>query len=189
MHPDELRAQLEALHTESFGWALACSDGDRSRAESVLQRSYLKVLEGRGQWEGRSSFKTWFFGVVRHTAAEERRRWIWRKLRLVPADAAESAERSSRESSLRNPLRNPAEDTLFESELREQFRRMLGELPRRQREVLHLVFYQELTIEEAAAAMAVGLGSARTHYERGKKKLREMLEKEQVVAEARRARA
>jgi len=178
MHLDDLRAQLEALHTESFGWALACSDGDRSRAESVLQRSYLKVLEGRGQWEGRSSFKTWFFGVVRHTAAEERRRWIWRKLRLVLADAAEDSHRS------------PAADaSLFESELREQFLRMLGELPRRQREVLHLVFYQELTIEEAAAAMAVRLGSARTHYERGKKRLKEMLEKEQVVAEARRARA
>ena len=182
MHPDELRAQLEALHTESFGWALACSDGDRGRAESVLQRSYLKVLEGRGRWEGRSSFKTWFFGVVRHTAAEERRRWIWRRLRLVAAEVAEESQRTS-------SLRNPADATLFESELREQFRRMLGELPRRQREVLHLVFYQELTIAEAAAAMDVGVGSARTHYERGKKRLRELLEKEQVVAEARRARA
>ena len=183
MHPDELRAQLEALHTESFGWALACSDGDPGRAESVLQRSYLKVLEGRDatSFQGRSSFKTWFFGVVRHTAAEERRRWIWRKLRLVPMDPTTSSEESRR---------SPAADaTLFESELREQFRRMLAELPRRQREVLHLVFYQELTIEEAAAAMNVGIGSARTHYERGKKKLREMLEKEQVVAEARRARA
>ena len=183
MHPDELRAQLEALHTESFGWALACSDGDRGRAESVLQRSYLKVLEGRHatSFQGRSSFKTWFFGVVRHTAAEERRRWIWRKLRLAPMDPTTVVEESPRQTG--------ADVTLFESELREQFRRMLGELPRRQREVLHLVFYQELTIEEAAAAMSVGIGSARTHYERGKKKLREMLEKEQVVAEARRARA
>ena len=181
MHPDELRAQLEALHTESFGWALACSDGDRGRAESVLQRSYLKVLEGRGEFQGRSSFKTWFFGVVRHTAAEERRRWIWRKLRLVPMEETLSADAVSREAE--------AEGTLFESELRAHFRRMLGELPRRQREVLHLVFYQELTIEEAAAAMNVGIGSARTHYERGKKKLRAMLEKEQVVAEVRRARA
>jgi RNA polymerase sigma-70 factor (ECF subfamily) len=183
MHQDELRAQLEALHTESFGWALACSDGDPGRAESVLQRSYLKVLEGAdtpssASFQGRSSFKTWFFGVVRHTAAEERRRWIWRKLRLVPAETAEESQRQP-----------GADTTLFESELREQFRRMLGELPRRQREVLHLVFYQELTIEEAAAAMSVGVGSARTHYDRGKKKLREMLEKEQVVAEARRARA
>ncbi|MDP9267424.1 MAG: RNA polymerase sigma factor [Acidobacteriota bacterium] len=144
----------------------------------MLQRSYLKVLEDRAKYEGRSSFKTWFFGVVRHTAAEERRRWIWRKLRLAAMESAAALQRGP-----------GADATLFESELREQFRRMLGELPRRQREVLHLVFYQELTIEEAAAALSVGVGSARTHYDRGKKKMREMLEKEQVVAEARRARA
>jgi len=177
MHPEELRAQLEALHTESFGWALACSDV--WRAESVLQQSYLKVLEGRARFEGRSSFKTWFFGVVRNTAREDRRHAIWRKLRLLPQESADAVASA----------RRPPEDSLFESELREQFLRMLNDLPRRQREVLHLVFYQEMTLEEAAAAMNVGVGSARTHYERGKKKLRGLLEKEQVVAEAKRARA
>lgn len=178
MHPAELRAQLEALHTESFGWALACSDGDPARAESVLQCSYLRVLEGRAQYEGRASFKTWFFGVVRNTAREERRRAIWRKLRLLPPEAAEAL-----------PAGRSAEVSLVEAERRQAFRRLLGKLPRRQREALHLVFYQELTLEEAAQAMGVAVGSARTHYERGKKRLREMLEQEQVGYEARRARA
>lgn len=184
MHPAEMRAQLEALHTESFGWALACSDGDPARAESVLQRSYLKVLEGgrAASFAGRSSFKTWLFGVVRNTAREERRRAIWRKLRLLPPEAAEAVARpGSAEGDL--------VETLFANQQREAFRRLLARLPRRQREALHLVFYQELTLEEAAEAMGIGLGSARTHYERGKKKLKQMLEQEQVEYDARRARA
>jgi RNA polymerase sigma-70 factor (ECF subfamily) len=41
--------------------------------------------------------------------------------------------------------------------------------------VLHLVFYQDLSISEAAVIMGVSLGSARTHYERGKARLRELL--------------
>ena len=48
-------------------------------------------------------------------------------------------------------------------------------LPTRQRELLHLVFYQELTIGEAADVLAISVGTARTHYERGKQRLRELL--------------
>jgi RNA polymerase sigma-70 factor (ECF subfamily) len=44
--------------------------------------------------------------------------------------------------------------------------------------VLHLVFYQDLTIQEAAQIMGVGIGSARQHYERGKARLRSLLQPE-----------
>jgi DNA-binding CsgD family transcriptional regulator len=42
-------------------------------------------------------------------------------------------------------------------------------LSKRQQEVLQLVFYHDLTIEDAARVMHISLGAARTHYERGKK--------------------
>jgi len=52
---------------------------------------------------------------------------------------------------------------------------MLLRLSPRQRELLHLVFYQELTIEEAAGVLGISVGSARVHYERGKAAVRRML--------------
>jgi RNA polymerase sigma-70 factor (ECF subfamily) len=51
----------------------------------------------------------------------------------------------------------------------------LRTLPRRQREVLELVFYQDLTVEQAARTMGVAVGTARIHYHRGKKRLLEVL--------------
>ena len=48
--------------------------GEAVWAEDVLQTSYLKILDGRARFGGRSSFKTFLFGVIRHTAAEDRRR-------------------------------------------------------------------------------------------------------------------
>ncbi len=168
----ELRAQLEKCHARSFGWALQCCDGDRVEAEDVLQSAYLKVLDGRARFDGRSSFVTWLFAVVRRTAADERRRRMLRFRRHEPLDERSAASPAAGSSDLEM------------SERREALERALRELPRRQREVLLLVFYHERTVEEAAAAMGVGVGSARTHYARGKARLRELLGASEVRHEA-----
>lgn len=168
MAPDALEAELERLHGAAFGWALSCCAGDRAAAEDALQASYLKILDGRARFDGRSSFRTWLFALVRRTAAEERRRAAIR--RLFPlADLASVADGRP----------DPAA-TLVRSEATRWLEAALATLPRRQREVLHLVFYQDLTIAEAAEVAGVSLGTARTHYERGKAGLRRLLEEEGV---------
>ena len=67
------------------------------------------------------------------------------------------------------------EESLEASEKAARLIAALKELPRRQRKVLHLVFYSDLTIREAAEVAGVSVGTARTHYERGKGRLRDML--------------
>ncbi len=166
MTPQELEANLERLHVESFGWALACCRWDRAEADDVLQATYLKVLDGRARFAGRSSFRTWLFGVIRFTAAESRRR-TWLQLKRV--------ERWFRHDA---GLAAPETDPLRELAQNEQANRLvegLLELPKRQREVLHLVFYEGMTIQGAADLLRLSIGSARTHYERGKRRLRVVL--------------
>lgn len=170
MEPDRhaLDRQLEEHHSASFGWALSCCRWNRAEAEDVLQASYLKVLEGKASYNGRSSFKTWFFAVIRRTAADQRRRRAVRQLALGHWSRTRSAVKATEDPDERIAL---ADD-------HGQLIEALQSLPRRQREVLELVFYHELTIEAASEVMGVSLGTARTHYERGKQRLRELLRKE-----------
>jgi RNA polymerase sigma-70 factor (ECF subfamily) len=164
MDPTELSAALEEHHGAASGWALTCCGWDGVMAEDVRQASYLKVLEGRAAFAGRSSFKTWLFGVIRRTAAEHRRQRLLR--RMVPLGPRERA----RESAWGDPAAE-----LERTESVAVLLAALRALPARQREVLHLVFYQDLTIREAADVLGISIGTARTHYERGKERLRDLL--------------
>ena len=123
---------------------------------------YLKVLQGKARFDGRASFKTWLFAVIRRTAIEERRRQWLRRLRIARHE--ERIER--RKSGAENP-----DEAILRAELHDAFHGALARLSQRQREALQLVFYHDLSLAEAADVMGVSLGSARTHYERGKQRL------------------
>jgi RNA polymerase sigma-70 factor (ECF subfamily) len=165
MDSAELRNELVTLHRESYGWALACCSRDATEAENVLQTVYLKVLAGKARFNGRSAFKTWLFAVIRNTAADFRRREWLRRLRLNnrSEDVTSAASRSG------------FEEAIYQTEIQSLLRRWLEALPRRQQEVLQLVFYHDLSLAEAAEVMRVSTGSARTHYERAKKQLRRQM--------------
>lgn len=161
----DLRLELETLHRASFGWAMSCCRAQRHEAEDVLHTVYVKVLEGRARFDGRSSFRTWLFGVIHRTARERhRQRWLRAALleRWHPRDPSPSA--SSAEQA-------PAEGD-------ERLCAALARLSPRQQAVLHLVFYQDLTIEESARTLHLSLGTARTHFERGKQRLRALLQED-----------
>ncbi|HEX6558214.1 MAG TPA: RNA polymerase sigma factor [Longimicrobiales bacterium] len=164
MSPNELESSLERLHEESFGWALSCCSGDRTRAQDVLQDAYFRVIAGRAVYGGRSLFRTWLFGVIRRVALEENRRVRTERARTLvlehPAAQGIADDRA----------------TTDEFDAARHLHSALAQLPARQREVLHLVFYQDVSIAEAAEVMGISLGSARTHYERGKARLRSLLE-------------
>jgi len=161
--PADLRTQLAALHRESFVWALRCCAGMPARAEDVLQDSYLKILDGRARFGGRSSFKTWLLALIRFTALDETRKFARHRARL--ADLEEAPEQCT----------ESVDVTLMREEYHGDLRTALATLPLRQQEALTLVFYHDLSISEAADVMGVTLGTARTHYERAKKQLRESI--------------
>ncbi len=166
MEISELKAELEKLHQASFGWALSCCRHNRGDAEEVLQMVYLKILQGKAIYRGESKLQTWLFAVIRKTAITERRKQVLRSLRTLGSTDENFSSKPEIE---------------FEwSQLQRRFRQALAGLPKRQRETLHLVFYQDLSVAEAAEVMNISIGSARRHYERGKKRLRESLDREGV---------
>ncbi len=157
---------LEQTHLDAFGWALHCCDGRREDASDLLHSVYVRILQQKASFDGRSSFKTWLFAVIRKSAWKRRMvgwRMVERFVELIPDVPHSGAGPDS---------------AVLRSELRSKIESLLGTLSARQQQVLRLVFYHGLTIEESARVLGIGLGSARTHYERGKSRLSEAIERE-----------
>ncbi len=167
MQQKELKQSLEQLHTDSYAWALHCCDGRASDAEEILQTTYLKILDHKAIYKAQSSFKTWLFAVIRFTAmdyyrTQERKQT---KLTLLNNQISEAVPE----------IQNHSKTVLL--------KQTLAQLSPLQQQVLHLVFYQNCSIQAAADIMKMPVGTVRTHYKRGKQQLRKRLAQNSIFKE------
>ena len=158
-NPHISRSALEAIHGQVFGWALSRSDYDRAVAEDLVQQAYFELLTGKARFDNKSSLKTFVFSVVQNLVRSRYRR-IASRLRLVEA-AANSASQETVQPA--EPDGNAAVWGAVQA------------LPRRQRDIVELMFCREMTIEEASSVMGVTTGTGRVHYDRAKKALKKQL--------------
>lgn len=166
MTKGQLEKLLQQQHQQLFFWAKQCCQFNQTMAEEVFQIAMLKILEGKAVFQQKSEPTTWLYGVIRLTALEELRKSM--KLDHIDLDNGSIGH----ESTL-SPLWTMQD--VEESAYGDFQESMLMVLPHRQREVLLLVFYHGHTLEQTASILEISIGSVRTHYERGKKKLKELI--------------
>jgi RNA polymerase sigma factor (sigma-70 family) len=158
-----------ALHHRGlYHFALALCRRDRQEALDVVQQTYLEVLEGRADLVSAMNPRAYLFGVARRVAASRRRRRsIWGRIAgLALVKEPQTTVFSS-----------PEREAQAEEDVR-RVNKALDRLKGRQLEVVTLVFAEGLTVEEAAAAMGVSVGSARIHYARAKNRLKDLLKED-----------
>lgn len=158
MNQSQLETLLRQHHREAYLWARQCCGFDGEMAKDVVQMVFLKVLEGKAKLNDDRNSKTWLFSIIRFTAIDELRK-------------------SGKWSSIENEP-----DMIFEDiELDEtNYEGLVKRLPKMQQEVMLMVFYHDMTLEQTAEVLQLHIGTVRTHYERGKKRLKEWIEKTRI---------
>src|SRR6476469_706685 len=65
--------------------------GNRSRAEDVLQETWLKVVRSAPSYEPRARFTTWVFTIARNLCVDTQRREVFRGMETL--DGTRDGER------------------------------------------------------------------------------------------------
>lgn len=138
--------------------------GDPHRAEDLTQETFLRAWRKRSSLRDPRATRTWLFRIAVN---------LWRDgLRNRRDGDTEWLETEI-------PCTNLAPEQPLES--REELRRvldMLDNLPPRQREVLHLVAVEELSLAEVAEVLQINPGTAKVHLSLARKQMREKFQAE-----------
>ncbi|HHT93753.1 MAG TPA: RNA polymerase sigma factor [Clostridiaceae bacterium] len=136
-----------------------------SIAEELAEDAFLELLIHKNRYNFKTSFKTYLFTIGRNKAIDYARRGSRYKF----IDIDEVVEKS--ESYIQ------VEEKLLVDERKRVVNEALGSLKENYRAVLHLVYYEELSYEEAAKVMKKNRKQIENLVYRARKALREVLEK------------
>ncbi|SDM49757.1 SigE family RNA polymerase sigma factor [Allokutzneria albata] len=130
--------------------------GDWHEAEDLMQAAFLKLYLAGPRLARREGLEPYLRRIVVRTFLAERRRVRWRRERVTDA-----------------PPELPQDAVISEDKL--VLWQALGTVPPRQRAVLVLRYWNDLSVEETAAALKCSTGNVKSQASRGLAALRQIL--------------
>ena len=147
---------LYRRHTPAlYRLALRLGGGDESWAEELVQRAWIRAVEGLGGFAWRSAFRTWLSGIALNCAREQ-----WRALRSSP-------EVEWKADSAPAPAGDPA--------LRVDLERAIARLPHGYRQVFVLHDVEGFTHEEIGGMLGIEPGTSKSQLFQARRHLRGLL--------------
>jgi RNA polymerase sigma factor (sigma-70 family) len=125
-------------------------------ADDIAQEAFVFAWDHIGRFDGGRPFRPWLFGIAWRKYRESRRGWLRRLLR--DGQAAERDDGAPADPGGALDLTSA-----------------LAKLPDAERAALILCLVQEFTHAEAAEALALPLGTIKSHVARGRERLAAML--------------
>jgi len=132
-------------------------------AQDAVQESALRFLKALPSFRGESQLQTWSLGIVINVARELRRK------NRNPSEVPHlqlAAERGNAGASYMGAV---------QSEEGQKLRDALKDLPERQREAIILRFFEDLSIQDTAAAMNCAQGTVKATVHQAMRTLKEKL--------------
>jgi RNA polymerase sigma-70 factor (ECF subfamily) len=192
MDDDALLERLRAGDEKAFEALVSRYDGALRRvartfvrsaaaADDVVQETWLAVIRGLGDFEGRSSLRTWIFAILANRA----RTRAGRDARNVPFSALEGEDTPAvdpaafgsdgRWRSAPARLTGDPERDLLAGELRARLLTAVDELPPAQRAVITLRDLVGASAEETCDVLGLSEGNQRVLLHRARARVRSAL--------------
>ena len=177
---------VQRYHTSMFKLAMTYV-GDRGVAEDVVQESWLTCLRSLDRFEGRSSLKTWLFGILVNVARARRRK----ESRILPFSSFWRRDDSDSRRPTVDGSRfgsdgmwsvgphswdNIPESNVLGAETLQHVKSAIDALPAKQREVILLRDVAGFEATEVSSLLGISPANERVRLHRARAAVRQALE-------------
>jgi len=153
---------------------------DAQAAEDLVQETFLAALRGKDSFAGRSSLRTWLFGILKHKIIDHIRKISRERPEGDIETVANLADKTFDEQGVwkSQPAKWTTDPGLLfqQQEFWEMLQYCLSELPPRLNQVFTLRELDELTAEEVRKILQVSPTNGGVMLHRARMRLRECLE-------------
>lgn len=164
---DALRILVERYASSIYRFSVRYT-GDESIAEDVAQEVFLRLFLHAKRFTPGRSFKTWLFAIVRNIAIDMARPYSHRK-----SFSIQTPEDFSPESVVSG---SPTpEDRMASRERQEMIIGLLQDLPEKQRTVVILKYYEDMSTKEIGQVLGKSVSSVESLLARAKQNLAKLL--------------
>lgn len=152
--------ELVRRYQEKVYWVARRMVLDHAEADDIVQEVFIKLYQSAKEFRGESSLYTWLYRVTVNASLNALRR---KKVReYLPLDEAVMQ--------FETDAPQPDEE-LEQSEQKDELERAIASLPRKQRAVFVLRYYEEKSYEEIAQLLKTSVGGLKANYYHAVKKI------------------
>ena len=153
---------LKETGSKLFSFAMSICGGDRGTAEEIYQEALVKAFINIGRFEGKSSFSTWIWTIIRNSYID----FISDSGKNISLEDIEGFEPSSD---------IPAELELVREDRAKMLRKLISELPVPYSEVITLIDLQEMEHSEAAELLGIDKNLLKVRLHRARNALEKVI--------------
>jgi RNA polymerase sigma-70 factor (ECF subfamily) len=166
--------ELARLHRRSAYFLALQLLGNREDAMDVTQDAMLRLFATLHRFDVRRPLRPWLYQIVRNRVVD-----LMRRRRIRCHDSLDTADEEGNRRFEPVDLSVDLDRDVDRARLRRGIWRTLEALPHKQREILVLRDYQDLSYAEIAETLGIPIGTVMSRLHGARKRLREALQEQE----------
>ena len=171
-HKEKAFLELLDLYQQRLYWHIRKLVITHENADDVMQNTFIRIYKSLPNFKQKSSLNTWMYRIAYNES-----------MRFLEEEKRKS--HNSIDDLSKTYLNTLVSDTFFEgNEIQLKLQRVLSELPKKERQIFQMKYYDDLKFHEMADILGIKEGTLKTSYYKTVKHIQNNIQRIELLTDS-----